>query len=459
MLNISDLIPITYSKIINTDKTIDLKKLVKDFSLDSSFISKSYYTQNWAYTEPAPGPIPKHFECLYCGKKGLNYHNVNCERPKESSLVLYEESDNFKTIGTKYDALIVKPGQKKVASKSTNSEILYDTIEIRYKYPDNKECIIRIYSNGKINIISAQYSDKNLDKLILDKINEKVVSENYYLISAQFYLYPRNLTDSVYVNLIVLNNLIKNYKAGNTILNQHGKSYFLKNYHYNSGEDCSKLGNITNPYIQFVLLENGIKITVMIYKRGAVQLRLSLDDKKSILDYNILNEVYSFLKELFTDIDEENKLLVEEKSTKLSKIPNMRTSQPEKCQNREGDNPGEGDYRPVPYIFYGNCPMDGYYVPPRGVQRKQDKLYEPCCRKLKNTGKDSVTRYRNILVNGYPDDLAEKYDEPVPVDGDSAVFIPGTKIIQNRSFVGLKTIWNNLSKEKLIGILQKYQYI
>ena len=172
---------------------------------------------------------------------------------------------------------------------------------------------------------------------------------------------------------------------------------------------------------------------------------------------NNINNVKLFLLEIQKLLNYYSKLILDDPSLKLSKIPNMRTTQPEKCQNREGNNPGEGEYRPIPYIFYGTCPKEGYYVPPRGTLRR-DKTYEPCCRKLKKSGKDSEQRYRNILINGYPDDLALKYNESIPVDGDSAVYIPGTNIVQNRSFPGLKTIWEKLSKKELIDILEKYNF-
>ena len=52
--------------------------------------------------------------------------------------------------------------------------------------------------------------------------------------------------------------------------------------------------------------------------------------------------------------------------------------QPQKCHNRTG-TVGSGEVRPVPYSFYGVCPMPGYRV--IGLKR-DDGLYEPCCKKL-----------------------------------------------------------------------------
>ena len=125
--------------------------------------------------------------------------------------------------------------------------------------------------------------------------------------------------------------------------------------------------------------------------------------------------------------------------------------QPEVCHDRPGTLPGSGQYRPVPYSFYGKCPMDGYFV--KGVLRKSDGKYEPCCRKLKMDPKspDSINRYKKNLLDGYPDGLFGEIITP----GDSAVFIPGTKIVESRSHPGIR----NIPKRDLISCMEHSGYI
>jgi hypothetical protein len=128
---ISDLVPLTYSMLINNiDLTkqkntksdysvLNLENLVNEFQLDTSFISKSYYQSDpeFSYNEPPKGPIDLNFECIYCKKEGPNNHLRNCKRPFNSSLYLTKDFNNFEE-GTPYNLVVTKRGQKKVVSTS-----------------------------------------------------------------------------------------------------------------------------------------------------------------------------------------------------------------------------------------------------------------------------------------------------------------------------------------------------
>ena len=95
--------------------------------------------------------------------------------------------------------------------------------------------------------------------------------------------------------------------------------------------------------------------------------------------------------------------------------------------------------------------------------------HEPCCTiltetgldksgksvKIFSTGKspDTLTRYQGILKDGYPDGL---FGASVPdPDNLSAVFIPGTKVLESRSFKGL----NSFSDDFLIDCIQNAGHI
>ena len=123
---ISDLVPLTYSMLINNidinkQKNIkseysflNLEKLVSEFPLDNFFISKSYYQSEpeFSFNEPAKGPIEDHFICFYCRQSGPSNHLKTCKRPFTSSLYLNEDYKSLPE-GTPYNMVINKRGQKK----------------------------------------------------------------------------------------------------------------------------------------------------------------------------------------------------------------------------------------------------------------------------------------------------------------------------------------------------------
>ena len=111
-----------------------------------------------------------------------------------------------------------------------------------------------------------------------------------YLISAQFNLYPEIEKDLYYINLEVLNNnlwnstsLVKKMIGKDTVFMTDIGSYIVTKYRYNSGGITSRSDRQTNPFIQFTLIIPNFKINVMIYKRGAVQLKASYFNEVNIV--------------------------------------------------------------------------------------------------------------------------------------------------------------------------------
>ena len=508
-LDISRLNPLTYSMLLNKDKknketVLNLEKLVTVFSLDISdrgggvyeptklpgFVSKSFYqTQNldkpdkhhFSYNFPPKGPIPPDFMCLFCQYSGPKYHKETCRRPFDSSLVLEKTTTRFPGAerGTQYNLIVKKSGQKKIISKRPRSETFTDNVEIIYQYPEGQRATIRISRNGTINIISAQHGDSSLPEKIVQSINKNasgvivappfaIKSGYVYLMSAQFNIIKEPLQKTSFIDLNEFHNVLwtlpifKKRINGEIVfmVGEVSNYYFVEKYNYNSGEQYSKNLKMTNPYIQFNLISpanKSAKIHVMIYRKGAVQLRLSNTQDTGTLHYSSLEQCYEFLRALITEIlvqahTAEGGILQNETITaKKSKIPNMVDGrQPQVCQNRKS---GGGEMRPVPYSFYGMCPMKGYYV--RGVKRPDGK-YEPCCYKLKETKgtQHYVGRARKALLHGYPDNEMEIHGETISPD-DSAVFVPGTKRVESRGFPGLI----NMSKEEIINCLENSGYI
>jgi hypothetical protein len=476
-----------------------------------AFISKSYYqsTPDLGYNYPPIGPIDKGFVCLFCEQRGPEYHGVNCERPFDTSLVLTAEgAQQFLTAagtpkykeGDSYKLVVKKRGQRKVTSGSIKSERFTDNITFIYKNENNANTTIRVAKNGSINILSGSFFNDNIAKQLIKKINQTdaLNLEEYRkvypdakkfeidprityktLLAAQFNIYPRENIQS-FINLGALNTNLwettvykKNVKGNNVFMVDTANNYYIINdYRYNSGGTKSKSNKPTNPFIQFVMADPNInytKINVMIYKRGSVQLKISysddvaVDKSKNQLVQAFLVKAYKFLKQLLENVieaaSETNYPIIDTEAEKPPKgIVNMRPHpitgkvyQPQLCQDRKGRL-----VRPVPYSFYGQCPMPGYYVPPRGNKRA-DGRYEPCCEQLTETGldksgkhlkkpvvstgksPDTLARYNNILRNGYPDGL---FGETVD-DDDSAVFVPGTKIVEKRRHKGLMGLSQN----------------
>jgi hypothetical protein len=504
--DISPLIPLTYSMLINKttskETVFDLQKLVTEFKVDATFdgngvvvknvpafVSKSFYQiQNldkpdkldFSYNFPPKGPIEPDFVCPYCGRSGPSFHTENCRRPFNESLILEKPSSRFPgaTEGARYEMIVKKSGQKKIVSKRARSQTFPDLVELVFQNKNEQQAIVRISRNGTLNIISASANETDLGELLVYRINQTsavknkpyiIETANKYLVFSQFNLFPIQYQDTALVVLHTLHNTLWNIPIFKKVVDSktafvvRGQHYFVSGYNYNSGDQLSRSNKMTNSFIQFVLTKQpGIKIHVQIYKRGAVQLRGSrLENSNTPLEFSVLDQAYLFLRELFSQVivyshqAEYDIIESEFKKPKKSKIPNMVDGrQPQVCQNHKSKK-GDRNVRPIPYSFYGVCPMPGYYVAPRGVRRPDGKI-EPCCYKLKDddSSPDSIKRWENIKLNGYPDDKADFFGETV-TPGDSAVFVPGTKIVQPRSFPGL----NNMSKKQLLDCMESKGYI
>ncbi len=504
---ISPLRALTYSMLINksTDSqtVFDLQKLVTEFKVDATFngkeivvknlpafISKSFYQiQNFdkpnkldfSYNFPPRGPIEPDFVCPYCGRSGPNFHTENCRRPFNESLILEAPTSRFPGAeeGALYEMIVKKSGQKKVVSKRARSQTFPDLIELVYENKKNQQTIIRISRNGTLNIISASADETELPELLVYRINQTsavknkpytIVTANKYLVFSQFNLFPVQYQESHFIVLHILHNTLWNIPIFKKTIDSKtafvigGQHYFVTGYNYNSGDQLSRSNKMTNSFIQFVLTRQpGIKIHVQIYKRGAVQLRGSrLESSNAQLEFSVLDNVYLFLRQLlsaaivYSHQAEYDIIDSEIVKPKKPKVPNMVDGkQPKMCQNHKSKSGGSRDVRPIPFSFYGICPMPGYYVAPRGVRRPDGKV-EPCCYKLKAdpNSQDSIQRWENIKLNGYPDQLAEFYGEKVE-ENDSAVFVPGTKIVEPRNFPGL----NNMSKQQILDCMESKGYI
>jgi len=503
-MEISSLKFLTYGMVINNIESIkgtkskteynyiNLSTLVDNFKLDfdyeppeyipygnrPGFISKSYYQSNpeTGYNFP-PLAIDRYFRCTFCRQTGPGFHLVECKRPFDSSLTLTEEGTKFypgRERGTSYLLIVKKRGQKKVVTKNIKSEKFTDNLKLIYENADSSKCTIRIARNGSVNIVSANVdSIETLPKQLVKKINEsESLTSNFpgtkytidagssyvYTMLGQFDLLKSKETSSI--DLSVLNGMLwesvtfKKKYLGNVVLmlDTPSNNLIVTQHVFNSGDIESRSGKPTNPYILFKFDLGDVKVNVMIFNRGSVQIRASIKNEPVDLSKSI-KRVYTFFKDLLSRVDTSD-LINSVTSKKMKGINNViGGGAPRMCHDR----PGSGYLlRPVPFSFYGKCPMPGYYVAPRGVKRDDNGLYEPCCVKLTQKGQDSKSRYSNILVDGYPDLVSQNYNETIPnPDNLAAVYKPGTKEQESRRFNGLR----NLSEYQLIDCIQKSGYI
>jgi hypothetical protein len=506
---ISDFKPMTYSMLVNGDKTfketvINLELLATKFKVDMklengvyvktqnpAFVSISYYQiQNtkkadkpdFSFNNPPKGPIPEGFICRICDKTGPQFHDQNCSRPFVSSLVLGPTGTTLfpgQTLYTSYESVVKKSGQKKLVSTNLRSETFTDNVEIIYENEYNQGTTIRVSRNGTINIISAQIGDDDLPDLIITRIKAtgavltppfvERIARNIYFLTAQFNLIPENLKETNFIDLYTLHNnlwlldIVKRKYGPEDIFAYGREYYFVSDYNYNNGGNLSRGNKTTNPYIQFTLVHPkilNVKINVMVYRKGAVQLKASYIDKTNPdgMKIEYLKGVYRFLGQIFGELinheESEPTMRSEVVRARKSKIPNMvvgkdlKARQPQKCQDRDA---GAGKIRPVPYSFYGVCPQPDSFVV---SIKRDDGLYEPCCRKFSKTGKYTKANWKSMILNGYPDSLALA-DGDDPKQGDSAVYVPGTKIVEPRRHPGFK----GMSREHLIGCIEKFNYL
>jgi len=481
---ISAFVPLTYSRILN-GTSLELKNLVENFKLDididkegnpgytktptlPAFISKSYdqTKPEFVYNYP-PLSIPKYFECVICEEVGPHSHDINCTKPFESSLYLTDEgSVKFnKPVGTSYKIIVKKRGQKKVVSLNAKSQRYPNSLILKYENENKSFTNIQLSKNGTINIKSANFKNKSVESDLLEKIHETgveyIISDNYtYMMFSQFNLYPKEYQEHVFINLDAIHlNLwetpLFKRKIGSKKYFAIGKTkYEVNKYRYNSGDITTKSNKQSNPFIQFDIIIEPFKVGVLMYKRGAVQMRLVYNsESKNIrmenpLNINDLKNVYTFLKELFeiliVNSSETNFPIIANEIEKEKKgILNMVDGgQPKLCHNRKGR-----ELQPVPYSFKGVCPMENYYVRPNGIKRP-DGLYEPCCYKIKKSGPDSLKAIQERYIHGFSEGI------PDP-DTLSAVYIPGTKTVESRQFKGL----NDFTKEQLLDLLEHFGYI
>tara|TARA_B100001250_G_scaffold183495_2_gene157936 strand:+ start:11176 stop:14115 length:2940 start_codon:yes stop_codon:yes gene_type:complete len=197
--------------------------------------------------------------------------------------------------------------------------------------------------------------------------------------------------------------------------------------------------------ILFKLRFDGINYSVQIYKKGSVQINVSYFNRldTSQLSYKkiqpVILTVFKILQELLIEktaskIKASTSTLSKNYTVSGSNLPTRENTSSSVCR---GAKPGIPSPQPQPYSFRGKCPLPGQFIYPLEGFKGKDGRYYPCCGKLTKTGKKSESKYRQQLLNGFPNseearnagvptspDTEDKLSGVLPKDFDK----PGTKL-------------------------------
>ena len=364
----------------------------------------------------------KEYCCIFCKKKGPQYHNKNCIDPFDTSLYPTKNNPNCTIEGKSFS------NKKKGKFKNC--------VQIKYRYDNEDIVIIKIFENGKIVKTIDTLKDNIVNKLI-DIINDLDVADDDYSnfitritdVKDNFRLYKEK--DDYKINLYKLDEKLKKFN--------------FKNYYFKEGNQVNIDGNPTRNFINFYLNNNDFKINVQLEQRGGVSLVVSPCTENDVKE-NKCSEVKknNYSKK---DIEKEIKL-VQDYLKKIIPINDILIAIPKKIKKMQNTKIGgkynqhlksncKNDVRPIPYSFKGKCKKPGYYVPPEGKKRKNkpDQLWEPCCAKLSD---NKIPKYKKTLKEGFP--LSEKERIKFEVGKTDKEDRQKTLTGESRIFTGLSKI-------------------
>ena len=540
------------NKDVYDEDKIDLDILKENFELDTSiyetgFTKLSMYkkivlggdTINENYNRPAIGPIKEGLYCQYCDSVGDADHSNTCEFPNDDSLYLnmkgfrnyilnddkysgdyidiknkivsnnvskediseiliIEEEGEIDDIikndlirtNIPYDGIYKKRGPRKLASKTTTTQMLNNMI-IFYEQSGVKTSI-RITKNGLINLINIPPKKEDLNVLIeelikrinnsgsiLDDVKYKLVEDNSFIhsITGQFSI---NLTNTEQINFEELDNIIKPFdfngnvletdytkvrktQLGDTIIN-FGEIDIIE-WEYSIGR-LTRNQVMSKEYIKFVSpVAPGVKLTCIINKGGSFMISLSLcgekltrkylcKEGKTPLSKELINPVYNSFINLFK---KERELLIKNTLPRINDNKTFNTvsgySPPIRLTRtrQSATGPYKEEMRPVPYSWKGNCPDPNYqYLVPEGTKSTKDNLWYPAC---EAKTKRSIEQYKLYLRHGFPLNKTqeEQLDIIDGIDMGSGIFKEGSNLIGSNIDIYLNGRLTNVTIIKKIG--------
>lgn len=405
-----------------------------------------------------------------------------------------------------FNGIYKKRGSLKRANKTSTTQFLNNMII--YHEEDDLKTSIRISKNGLINLINVPSDNTKLEAMItelirrinetdavnIDEFNDTVGTNNYtqyemindpdityiHSMTAQFQLDA--IKSGLQVNFSELDNLISPFDQNGNLLSSDVTNVIrvydtdvidfqgikIIDWEYSTGKMTVNQWQ-SQEYIKLTVIpDNGVKLTAVIKKYGAIMMTLSLCNKEQN-DRGLCGEGRTpIIKEMMNNfVTRFNDLFTRESSILTSKTLSDETKgklvfntvsgyapSGKICRLTRTRDTGAGNYkegmRPDPYSWKGTCPDPNYqYLKPEGVQ-DEDGLWYPCC---ETKTKESVLKMRNYLLNGFPRNIreGEEFDITPGVDLGSGILVPGSNEIGASTKVKIDGIYQDVTVMKKLS--------
>lgn len=417
---------------------------------------------------------------------------------------IQNNKDKMTTIS--YFGIYKKRGPTKLAKKTTTTQFLNNLI-IFHEEEDHKTSL-RVSKNGLINLINVNPDTSKRD-IVIDELIERIETsgavnrsnlqeitgeDEYKMIPKYSFIHSASGQFSLnkivkgvsQVNFEELDNFITPYDSGGKIIENPRNTTIqlakdkmtpiinfngikIIEWEYSMGR-MSRHEVMSKEYIKLITIpKDGLKLTAIINKFGAVMLNISRCSTKQIynglcgrgttdITTDLFSPLESVLNKLFNDNEE---LLVmktlsggEKQAANYNTVSGYAPSG-EICRRTRTRESGDFNYkegmRPDPYSWTGSCPDPNYqYMKPGGVQDKDERWY-PCC---ETKTKDSIEMMKNYLKTGFPGNESErnKYNIMGNIDNGSGILVPDSN---SPGSIAMVKINDSFQKVKIIKKLSK----
>ena len=361
---------------------------------------------------------------------------------KKTSIRIYENGlinlinipNNKKHRDLLYKSLIDRITLECVDVNTFNEVIKEELKDLPDKEYNSYEIISNISYIHSINSQFNLWQQKNKYIIDFDKLDNLIspYDENGKIIPGEFTTIQYN-DDRPIIELSY-----KNEKGEN-------KAIKIINWEYSAGK-LTRSQTMSREEIKCTIIPtSGIKISLQIHKHGTFQMSMSYcnptDIRKNICTKITKNELdskyFEIVKNIFVSIFSKKYNLIsldidfnsseETKSARNTVSGNAPPAKPDTttavCRTND-PRPGFPSLRPVPYSFSGKCAESRQFIEPMGTLGK-DGLYYPCC---SAKTKDKMEKYKDYLVQGFPENLRQSKEYGVNSERDvkSGILVPGS---------------------------------
>lgn len=471
---------IIYHVVINSNdkEKLDLLDFAKNVKIANNITNVKYFykkqTKRMLYHNPPIGPIPKGAQCSYdlCSRKGPNNHIHECLTPDTEHLIISDEGYSMY--------------KKEIKNFLIKKEVPEDEIEeiLREKEPIKFSSVIPTYmkyNEPLPNFVTLNYKHKGKNVTIRVTSNRQMI----------FLLVPNDLD---YTG--IYNRLLGNIQNSDVIMVKKYIQMLKPNWNfimYKIDDYLQINKNILNytfntSSIYFTLKNDQFKVKIIMRKSGKAEVTVTKKNKPDVLNDEVVNYFENVVRNMFQPMIED----ISEYIPKIEKIDNIikppgykkKTDlQPQICT-------GNNRLKPDPFSFNGWCPGllntikdvgNSYSRAGNAFMKKFPNYYEPCCMKI--TGKvsaklDAPAKHLQPIPLKFERIKNFTYDDMIknatgvrksmierivygyfPDDGGQAsTYIPKTKIVEDRSYLGLKQLVEMVGKDNVIESVLKCYY-